>query len=648
MYIVSVIPIKKGFHRNEYLSYFSSIHLSVGDIVLIPIKTKNIDAIVVDIEEVAVNKSNIKNADYQLKKIIKLKGKSPFNQNFFTACLKIKDYTLGNINQVIKNLLPSVFLSNISLISLSDNTLKINNNNFYNEKFIFQASLEDRLSYYKVFIRESFAKKESVFICLPTNNDVLYFYNELSKCILNYSFVFNSDLSNKKMIDTYNQSIKEKHPVVIFGTGLYLSIPRNDIGTYILEKESSSLYKQILRPYIDIRSFIEILAFVNKSKLIISDSFLRTETLYRHEMNEFESVIPLTFRSKINANTTLIDMNDEVSLDNKKIFKLLSSNTKKIIEQSILKNKSIFLLVLRKGLAPITICNDCGNTLLCPNCKNPLVLYKIKKRIKNKDERIFICNKCHFKEKSLITCPYCMSWNLIPLGIGIDKIFDEIKSIFPDSLLYQLDKDSVKNKKEAKLIINNFLKDKGSILIGTEISLNYLNEFVDNSVIVSIDGLLSISNFNINQKIYNIIEKIANYTKDNLLIQTRINNNKVLENIVNNNILSLYKEDLLDRKNFNYPPFKMLIKIIFIGNLKETDNAVSYIKELLNKYNPQVYNISGGKVSNKYIMNTILKIDQDKWQLPVSDKYHIDIDLSEKLLALPPSFYINVDPIDIK
>ena len=69
MYIATVIPIQKGSQK-EYLSYFSAIDIPLGSIVSIPVRSRVVDAIVINIEEARDIKSDIKNADYQLKKII--------------------------------------------------------------------------------------------------------------------------------------------------------------------------------------------------------------------------------------------------------------------------------------------------------------------------------------------------------------------------------------------------------------------------------------------------------------------------------------------------------------------------------------------------------------------------------------------------
>ncbi len=656
MYIATVIPFQKGYQK-EYLSYFSQNEIPIGSIVTVPIRSRHIEAIVINLEEARDIKSSIKSADYQLKKIIKIRDNLLFDNDFFIACQKMKNYTLSNTGAIIKTLLPSTFIENIeklqklqekNTIHKTIQTEEIEDRNGH-EKLIFQAALSDRLAFYRTLIREAFAKKEAIFICVPTRIDIDHFNRELARGIEKYVFSFHSDMSNKILINNYNSVITEPHPILIIGTGIFMSIPRHDIKTIILEHESSDVYKQISRPFIDIRNFAEILSSAKKIKLIFGDTLLRPETLQKHDEGEWGEISSPLYRLPQTENQTVIDMKDEVNENGKKIFTTISSATKKMIAEAISLNKSVFLFTIRKGLAPITVCNDCGHTLLCPSCATPIVLYGSKQIAANKatTNRIFMCNKCGRKEKTEVACPHCSSWNLTPLGIGTDKVYDEIKNIFPKTKIYQIDKETTPTQKDAQNTINEFNKNPGSILIGTEMVFSYFQKEIYSSAVISLDGLFSIPNFNITQKILHIIEKLHYITQNNIIIQTRIPENKILQYILSGNVLPLCREDLLERKNFGYPPFKRLIKITYEGSATETEKARDFIEQLLGNYEPQIFSAFVSKIKGSYITNTVIKVDPKIWQLPTNDKFILDKDLSQKLSQLPPSFSINVDPEDL-
>jgi len=648
MYIITVIPIQKNL-QNEHLSYFSSIDINLGTIVEVQIRKKNEDAIVIDVKEVKDVKTDIKNADFQLKKIVKVKGLSPFDKYFFDACNKMKDYYVSNTGSIIKTLFPKVFLENIKNLNISNNKNIDNNPNIKNEKLIFQADFSDRLAFYRTLIREAFAKKESIFICVPNRHAIENFASELSRGIEKYVFIFHSDLSKKNLINSYNDLIKETHPVLIIGTGIFMSIPKSNIKTIIIENESSEIYKQINRPFIDIRNFAEVFTSIKKIKLIFGDTLLRPETLHRHDNREFGEVSSPIYRISPVENQNIIDMKDEIDNRGKKSFQIISSAVKKIIDDSISNRESAFLFTARKGLAPITVCNDCGNTLLCPSCSTPIVLYGSKQISANKatTQRVFMCNKCGLKENTEVSCPVCSSWNLTPIGIGADRVFEEVKNLYTKVRIIQIDKETTPTIKEAKNAINEFNRNKGSILIGTEMAFSYITNKINSSAIISLDGLFSIPNFNITQKIIHIIEKLYNLTEKHIVIQTRVPDSKVLQCILNGNVLPLFREELQERKDFGYPPFKRLIKITFEGSKKDTERARTFINNILSEYDPQIFSAFISKIKGNFITNTVIKIDPRIWPLPLSDSSFLSKDLLDSLRKLPPSFAIDVDPDDL-
>lgn len=258
-----------------------------------------------------------------------------------------------------------------------------------------------------------------------------------------------------------------------------------------------------------------------------------------------------------------------------------------------------------------------------------------------------MCNKCGKKEKTEVSCPKCSSWNLTPLGIGIDKVHEEIKSLYPKTRIIQIDKETTKTNKEAAAAIDLFNKTPGSILIGTEMAFSYLQEDVYSSAVISLDGLFSIPNFNITQKILHIIEKLHSITLSNIIIQTRIPENKILQYILSGNVLPLCREDLSERKDFGYPPFKRLIKITFEGTSKETEQARAFIEKMLGDYDPQIFSAFVGKVRGQYITNTVIKVDPNLWPLIETEKHMMDPVLKETLSRIPPSFSVNIDPEDL-
>ncbi|MFH1608459.1 MAG: hypothetical protein ABH951_00365 [Patescibacteria group bacterium] len=664
MQIVTVMPFKKGLLKEEF-TYFSSKNIEIGSIVDISIRNKKNLGLVVYTEDVLKEKSSIKDMPFNLKKINEVKEKSIFLTEFLESLISVSKYFAVKKQQIISLLIPSVMIDEYDEISKiiknkknsknKKNKIKnIENNiaddtNIKSEKEIFQASLEDRIASYKILIRSSFAEKKSIFMILPTEKDIENFYDLLSKGLEDFVFKIHGNITKKKQIEIIKNIISCDHPVIVLGTAPFLSIPRKDFKTIILEHESSNSYKTIKKPNLNLKIFAEVFAFNIRAKLILADTFLSLETIARKEIDNLGEITPLSFKTNFNGEIKIFDKNElvekltEVKLDNKK-FKILTQNTKLEIQKILEQNQNIFIFALRKGLATMTICRDCAELVLCEKCLAPVTLYKTK----DSKKRIFICNKCGTEKSSEITCRKCNSWNLIPLGIGTDTVYEEIKKLFPKTKIFKLDRESVKTTKEAEKIIKDFEQSKSSILIGTEMALHYLKEKLPLTVIASFDSLWSIPNFRISEKIIHILISILSKTKDQLIIETKNKEDSVINAVKIDNLVSFVREELEDRKKLGYPPYKRFIKISFMGNKLETENARKYFTENFKEYNPEIFSGFLAKLKDKFITNCLIKTEPTNWSIPeLSHNSQIDEVLSEKLLSLNSKFLINIDPEDI-
>src|SRR3989338_676934 len=107
MKIVTVIPLKKGSWKEE-LTYFSAQDIPNGSIVSISLRGKKILGLVVDIEDVANAKSNIKGMSFNLKKIIEVKEHSIFLKEYLDATIQSSKYFVSSKNNGITSLIPAL------------------------------------------------------------------------------------------------------------------------------------------------------------------------------------------------------------------------------------------------------------------------------------------------------------------------------------------------------------------------------------------------------------------------------------------------------------------------------------------------------------------------------------------------------------
>ena len=619
--IVDCVPLAAGIGKNS-LSYFTSSHISVGAIIKVPVRGKRVYALVTKKKRLEDIKSLVRKAPYALKKIEKVESLSFFPEGFIKSAEKAADYFATTTGQVLNTLIPKVVLENISKITLKSAERKIETDG---ECFVIQGEMEERLTHYRSLIREEFARKSSIFFCLPTIEDVKHMKESLEKGIGSYTFAIHGSLSKKETITLWNAILKEEHPVVIIGTGMFLSLPREDVGTLVIERESSRSYKTQKRPFIDIRAFAHFFAKETKKNLILGDTLLRVETIAGYKSGLYLERIPLKFRMLIGTEQKIINMKGKKPP--RSDFAILSDPLSSLIKETRENHEHLFIFAARKGLSPSVVCQDCGQVVLSEQCGKPMTFYKDNK------ENFFFCPICREKRSAKELCKKCGSWRLLPLGIGIERVEEEIENNFPDIKLFRLDKNEASTHKKAVDIVKKFEEAPSGILLGTEMALPYLRK-IENTAVASIDSLFSVPDFRINEKILYILLTMRALATKQFIIQTRNPDQPILEYALKGNLIDFYRTEIEERKTFKYPPFSIIIKISVRGKKPEANKAAEKIAESFSEYTPYLFPAIRS-TREKAIFNLILKIPQEEW---------VDEKLLRKLRALPPYVSVEVDP----
>jgi len=621
MQVVEVIPIVKGITKPT-LSYFTAQNFELGDFVKVPVRNGTALGIVAKTHSARSSKDEIKKSTFSLKKLTKIEKSGSLSPSFMKAVSLTADFYATTAGSVLGLLIPKLFLTAPKLLG---NLVKEKVKPFREIKII-QLPNEERFREYRGIIRESFAKGNSVLFCSPTKEEALFAFESLRIGIEDYAHIF-SNKKPKELEASIKTARGDKHPVLCVVTPAYISFNRSDLETIILERENSRSYRTLSRPYIHLRRFLKYLAKESGKTLILGDAVLSIETLWREHESEYAEFTPLTWRAKSSAAIKIVD-----TKINK--FEILSDGLQKLISEGLRNNKKIFLFGARKGLAPITMCGDCGSLLLCSNCQAPLVLHQ---RSSDDKDRIYICHHCGAKRSSETRCDTCNSWKLSPLGIGTSTIANETKRLFPEAGVFILDKDNAPTASGAKNVFKQFIASDKSILVGTEMALSYLSQ-IPLSAVVSLDSLFSIPDFVINERIFYLINRLREITTEQFVVQTRNAREDVLRFASEGNILDFYRAEINEREELNYPPFSIFIKITSEGTQLQLEKKAAYLQHLFKAHEPHFTIENRGQKSGAKRLSMVLRLGRKQWP-------HGEI--RDNLLLLTPDFLIKVDPESI-
>lgn len=573
MYAIDVAVLSGG-RQLETLTYFSSDALAPLSAVMVPLRKKDVRGIVIGSTPVSDIKGEVKAQDFALRKVSRVLGEHIFRESYRAVGEELASFYFLPQGTIFRAIIP---FSLFDAGETAANKGEMSDTPFKQERLILMQPFDERLSYYKSLVRESFARGESIAIVVPTVGDAELFASHLSHGIEEYTVVLHGERKQKDEKRDIARVIKEEHPLLMIMTPSYLALPRHDICTLVLEKEASPHYIDMATS-IDMRHLAERVSAHEKWRIIYADTFVRVETYARSAWGEYGSARPLIYRLPEGKRLTLIDMKDEKEGGGVVIGATLAG----AIRASLERERSVFLFSLRKGLATQILCQDCGDTITCKRCASVLIL-----RTKGA-RRVFWCPSCERAFAPDLTCTRCGSWRLVALGIGVETVATQAKALFPDRDVIHVESDMA-NEKEARKITDRLEKKPAAILVGSQRALALLPSPVATLGVASFDSLLYMPYFGIGERILSLISSLWDATEQDLYIQTRDTSATLLHHLVRGSLGEWYREELDLRLSLGYPPATHLLLLeIARDTHSEAKEAAEKLVHFFSPYHPSL------------------------------------------------------------
>ncbi len=186
-----------------------------------------------------------------------------------------------------------------------------------------------------------------------------------------------------------------------------------------------------------------------------------------------------------------------------------------------------------------------------------------------------------------------------------------------------MDADTTRHKGSHDLLFRAFKSGKADVLIGTQMIAKGLHFPAVTLVgILSADQGLHIPDFRAAEQTFQLLTQVAgrsgrSHLQGEVFIQTSLKEHMVMTHASKENYFSFYEEEIQVRQLFFYPPFKKIVKILFIGKQEEATlkKAKDFHQSLLRKLPPsfvisQVIPCGCAKIKNSYRFQLIIKGNQ--------------------------------------
>ena len=390
-----------------------------------------------------------------------------------------------------------------------------------------------------------------------------------------HTVVWHSHLSEGERYDAW-RSLASGEAHVVVGARSAVFAPVQNLKLIIVDEEHEPSYKQEESPRYNGRDVAVYRAMINKSLCVLGSATPSLESLYNVERGKYavDRILNRVDHRQL-PKIHLVDMRRE-GLSSKGPSPISSILADKLIERFEKKEQSI-LFLNRRGFSTSILCPDCGYVASCEHCSLPMTFHRTDGKIR--------CHLCAQERPAPLRCPQCKSSNIRKRGLGTQKIEDIVQKIMPLAKIVRMDADSMSKKNLYRKILNDFRVGKIDILIGTQMIAKGL-DFPNVTLVglVDADKSLHVEDFRAAERTFQLIVQVSGRSgrgdrAGEVVIQTHTPHAPPVQFARKSDFDGFQLEELEQRREFNYPPFRRLIRHLFRG--RNPDKVNFYIEQWL-------------------------------------------------------------------
>jgi primosomal protein N' (replication factor Y) (superfamily II helicase) len=359
---------------------------------------------------------------------------------------------------------------------------------------------------------------------------------------------------------------------VVVGTRSGVFAPVQNLGLIVVDEEHDQSYKQQETPRYNGRDVAIVRAHAAGACVVLGSATPSLESRYNVEREKYNFLeLPERIAERPMPIVELIDMRTEF-LETRK-HATFSRALIDAIQQRLGLGEQVMLLHNRRGFSSFVACRACGERMECINCAVTMTYHR-------RDRRM-LCHYCNYAAKIPSKCPKCDSEHIAFLGVGSERVEEDLHQLFPTARIARLDRDTVTGKRDFEIILHGFRERNFDILVGTQmIAKGHDIPNVTLVGVVSGDVGLGMPDFRAAERTFQLLTQVAGragrgHIPGKVLVQTINPDHYAVRFAAAQDFIGFYNKELQFRKLMRYPPFSALANVLVRSEKQEDAQRIA-------------------------------------------------------------------------
>ena len=378
--------------------------------------------------------------------------------------------------------------------------------------------------------------------------------------------------SRQKTREKFDQwwKIRDGGYDVVVGPRSALFAPLPDLGLIVIDEEHEWTYKQEEgQPLYHARTTALELARLTEAVVVLGSATPDVETFYhaqsgRHRLLELPHRISPNNASETAqlAQTEVCDMREELREGNRSIF---SRRLEQGLVECIRQGQQAILFLNRRGSSPIVQCRDCGYVVTCASCSVSLTFHSAESATNAR----LLCHQCNRRSRIPQSCRQCGGARIRQLGIGTQRVVDEVAQLMPGVTIERWDADASRGGSGPEETMRRLASGEIQVLVGTQMVAKGLD--VPNVTLVGVilaDVGLHLPDFRAGERAFGLLCQVAGRAGRGLapgkvVIQTYNPDHYAVVAASQQDYSELYQQEIESRHQQSNPPFNRLVHLVY-------------------------------------------------------------------------------------
>lgn len=374
------------------------------------------------------------------------------------------------------------------------------------------------------------------------------------------SVVWHSNLSNGERLDAWLAMARGEARVVV-GARSAIFTPLQNLKLIIVDEEHEPSFKQAESPRYHGRDVAIYRSMLNKAVCVLGSATPSLESLHNVEVKGYKlNCLTKRVDDRQLPVMHIVDMKREL-IESKGKGCIISRPLREKLEERLDKKEQSILFLNRRGFSSRMLCPKCGHVEECPHCSLALTYHRRAEELR--------CHLCGFCKSAPDRCPPCDAEEIRWKGYGTQRVEDVVQSLFPNASIARMDTDTLVKKNQFREVLSDFRKGKYDILLGTQMIAKGL-DFPNVTLVGVIDADISmhVQDFRAGERTFQLLVQVAGRAgrgdrAGEVVVQTFSPHIDPIQFSRRQDFNGFLQGELGQRKEFNYPPYRHLIRHVF-------------------------------------------------------------------------------------